>query len=141
MNSRYRAALDALAARTKTPLPSLAVSFAVVHEVTAIVPLVGLFYGARAFGIGEQLVSAAAHESTTGSDNVVKEKFRDWIHEGDLWAERIGIRYGWFGYEKGQAKRDLTVSSSSSTSGRIAGDVANAVFAYAVGKVHKVQCI
>ena len=97
----YKAALDALSARTKTPLPSLVISFGVLHELTAIVPLVTVFYGSRTLGIGERVVSAVIDKSDT-EDNLggVRKVVRNWVEEGDAWAARIGRRYGVFGYEK-----------------------------------------
>lgn len=59
----------------------------------------------------------------------LQNTLRGYLNEGELWAGRIGRRYGWWGYEKGAPldsvkKADLDV--------RLAGDVANAVAAYAV---------
>ncbi|OBZ65077.1 hypothetical protein A0H81_14924 [Grifola frondosa] len=77
-NSRfapYKYALDALAARTRTPLPSLILSFAILHELTAMIPLVGLFFSARALGIGERFIEAVGVPVGVGhktdSDNPV----------------------------------------------------------------------
>ena len=120
----YKNALKALSAKTRTPLPSLVVSFGALHELTAIVPLVGTFYAARALGIGERVVGSVLSERESGW---VVDKCRNWVEEGDSWAERVGRRYGVFGFEKG-SKKGEGVSL-------IAGDVANAVVAYAVTKV------
>ncbi|KAJ6593485.1 hypothetical protein B0H19DRAFT_1090552 [Mycena capillaripes] len=122
---RYRDALAAVAARTGTPLSSLVLSFAVLHEVTAIVPLVGVFYTARALGVGERVVA----NLPTEQDNWVAQKCGKWVDDGQKWAARVGRRYGVFGYEKGGPDTQLPVNSD-----RIAGDVANAVVAYAATK-------
>ncbi|KAJ8457329.1 hypothetical protein ONZ51_g11600 [Trametes cubensis] len=151
----YKEALAALSQRTRTPLPSLVVSFAVLHELTAIVPLVGFFYAARTLGVGEKLVHAVAQPETTATDiqsevpggvlsrlrdSWAGERFQEWMVEGEVRTERVGRRYGWFGFEKG-SKMDTTSAESQSVhaasalvSGRIAGDVANAVVAYAMTK-------
>ncbi|KAI0827659.1 hypothetical protein BC628DRAFT_1409595 [Trametes gibbosa] len=147
----YKEALAALSQRTRTPLPSLAISFAILHELTAILPLVGFFYGARTFGVGESVVRAIAHpevleieQSKAASrlrDTWAGERFREWMIEGETRVERVGRRYGWFGFERG-SKPDSNASVESQTarseaalvSGRIAGDVANAVVAYALTK-------
>ncbi|RPD57337.1 hypothetical protein L226DRAFT_524888 [Lentinus tigrinus ALCF2SS1-7] len=147
----YRQALAAISQRTRTPLPSLVVSFAILHELTAILPVAGFFFGARALGIGEGIVGTLAprpgvQAATTGfaaqvRDSWVGERFREWMVEGETRAERVGRRYGWFGFEKG-SKPELLSPEQLSThapesvlvSGRIAGDVANAVVAYALTK-------
>ncbi|KAI0359252.1 hypothetical protein OH77DRAFT_1419720 [Trametes cingulata] len=151
----YREALAALSKRTRTPLPSLAVSFAILHELTAVLPLVGFFYGARALGVGEGLVRAIAQPrgSATAQDEQASneylsrfrdtwagQRFREWMVEGEIRAERVGRRYGWFGFEKGSKVEGGSAESRSAeaeaalVSGRIAGDVANAVVAYALTK-------
>ncbi|PAV15936.1 protein related to Beta3 (Ruby) [Pyrrhoderma noxium] len=58
--TRYRTTLNAISARTGTALPSLMTSFVVLHEVTAVVPLVGVFFACRSFGVGERLVSSTS---------------------------------------------------------------------------------
>ncbi|KAI5890263.1 uncharacterized protein SCHCODRAFT_02631311 [Schizophyllum commune H4-8] len=146
--SRYRDALNALSARTGAPISSLVISFGLLHEVTAIVPLVGVFYAARSFGLGERVVQAVIRDtnpSTTSEDSptlaYVHRTFRDWVEQGDAWAERVGRRYGVFGFEKrapgAAASASTDASASPSTDGsrpRITGDVANAVLAYGVTK-------
>ncbi|KAJ3570294.1 hypothetical protein NP233_g4500 [Leucocoprinus birnbaumii] len=146
----YTNALKALSKRTGTPLPSLVVSFGLLHELTAIVPLVGVFYASRSLGVGEGIVrtvimdtetSSGGEEGIEGAVKWGKVKVRGWVEEGDRWAERVGRRYGFFGYEKRRPGEPVAVSEGEgeSASGvqrhRIAGDVANAVVAYGVTKV------
>ncbi|KAG5651633.1 hypothetical protein H0H81_008010 [Sphagnurus paluster] len=134
----YRNALAALAARTGTPLPSLIVSFAVLHEVTAVVPLVAFFYGSRSLGIGESVVGAIVRKedslSSTDQDTWMKGVFRGWVEEGDAWAARVGRRYGIFGYEKRVPGASNAHTEPSPLSSHIAGDVANAIVAYGASK-------
>ena len=147
----YKRTLAAISARTGTPLPSLVLSFGILHELTAIVPIVGIFYGARTLGIGERVVSAivedqknvssASTEDGTSASRPelgwAKRKVKAWVEEGDRWAIRIGRRYGMFGFEK-RAPGDVddVERMASKASGHvIAGDVANAVFAYGMTKV------
>ncbi|TFK87054.1 hypothetical protein K466DRAFT_653374 [Polyporus arcularius HHB13444] len=147
----YRQALAAISQRTRTPLPSLIVSFAILHEVTAVVPVAGFFFGARALGVGEGIVGALAprpgDDVTTHGftaylrDSWAGERFREWMVEGEARAERMGRRYGWFGFEKGSKLEVLSPEQLSThapesvlVSGRIAGDVANVVVAYALTK-------
>ena len=139
----YRQTLTAIAARTGTPLPSLILSFGILHELTAVVPLVGIFYGSRALGIGEHVVSAITEDKMQNSTNYDtstqlswgKQKLRSWIEEGDRWAIRVGRRYGIFGYEKRMPGTVDNIEEMAGVSGHIAGDVANAILAYGATKV------
>ncbi|KAK7045520.1 hypothetical protein VNI00_007352 [Paramarasmius palmivorus] len=119
MSRQYRQALKSISERTGAPLPALIVSFGVLHEATAIVPLVGVFYGAKAMGVGEGLVDAL---KDTDTESVWwKGKAREWIEEGEERVDRVGRRYGWFGYSKGDTREGRLA---------VAGDVANAVVAH-----------
>ncbi|KAH9949247.1 hypothetical protein B0H21DRAFT_144843 [Amylocystis lapponica] len=122
----YKEALNVLAARTRTPLPSLVLSFAILHELTAIVPLVGFFFSARALGVGERVVNAAGSIADS-EQGWVAARSKEWMAEGQHWAERVGRRYGFFGFAKGAGRGD-------GASARLAGDVANAVVAYCLTK-------
>jgi len=135
----YAQALTALSTRTRTPLPSLITSFAILHELTAIAPLVGFFFCARAGGVGERVVHAVrAHtggpEGEGSGDGIERGwaaiKAREWLDDGEKWAGRVGRRYGIWGFERGS-----TVDPSNQEVGaKIAGDVANAVLAYGLTK-------
>lgn len=98
----YRIALNALSARTGTPLPSLLLSFAVLHEITALVPLVGVFYGARTLGIGEAVIDriVPSDPQLLSEGDWLRGTLRRWVEEGDKWASKVGQRYGIFGFEK-----------------------------------------
>ena len=147
----YRQTLTAIAARTGTPLPSLVLSFGILHELTAVVPLVGIFYGSRALGIGERVVSAIAEDKMQNStDNEIgihgesrlswsKQKLKSWVEEGDRWAIRVGRRYGIFGYEKRIPGTVDDIEEMAGVSGHIAGDVANAILAYGATKVRPLE--
>ena len=138
----YKNALSSLAARTGTPLPSLIVSFAILHEITAIVPLAGIFFGARYFGVGERLIEfvrAETHTDAASSDQPsttewARRKVGTWIDEGEVWAEKVGRRYGFFGYPKTPKGVKFEPIERERGPG-VAGDVANAVFAYTTTKV------
>lgn len=138
----YKNALSSLAGRTGTPLPSLIVSFAVLHEITAIVPLAGLFFGAKYLGVGERLVEYIRAETcvdATASHSLTTKWTQEvgtWIDDGEVWAERVGRRYGLFGYPK-TPKGVKFESTEGERRPGVAGDVANAVFAYTATKVSK----
>lgn len=130
MSSSYRDALASISKRTGSPLPSLIVSFAVLHELTAIVPLVGIFYAARGLHVGERVVNQFTPDAGQPTGWVAGQ-LSQWVDEGEKWAHRVGRRYGVFGFEKGvPADPD-----DRRLSGKLAGDVANAVLAYGATKV------
>jgi hypothetical protein len=137
----FRASLQQLSARTGAPLPSLILSFGILHEVTAIVPLIAVFYGARTLGIGETIVrSLAPIENINRPEeelNAAQRLMQKWLIEGDMWAERIGRRYGIFGFEKRQpgVQSEEKNTPPPDISKAFAGDVANAVVAYGATKV------
>ncbi|KAG8221282.1 hypothetical protein J3R82DRAFT_1448 [Butyriboletus roseoflavus] len=131
----YRNALAAISTRTGSPLPSLIFSFAVLHELTAIVPLVGIFYAARGLRVGERVVNQLTRDG--GPDarpqtGWVSRQLSQWVDDGEKWATRVGRRYGVFGFEKGMHAGH---GDSSRLSGQLAGDLANAVVAYGAIKV------
>jgi len=138
----YKNALGSLAARTGTPLPSLIISFAVLHEITAIVPLAGIFFGAKYLGVGERLVEfvrAEVHTDATSPSQPsttewAQKKVETWIDEGEVWAEKVGRRYGLFEYPKTLKGVNFEPTEGERKPG-VAGDVANAVFAYTATKV------
>jgi Hypothetical protein FLILHELTA len=134
----YKAALEVVSSRTKTPLPSLVASFAILHEVTAVVPLISIFFFARSLGIGEQAVTFVRKEiaEERGNNQWVREKGSQWIDEGERWAARVGKRYGIFGFPKVPKGSDVGEASHDPVgSHHLAGDVANAVLAYGATKV------
>ena len=130
--STYRTALSAISARTGTALPSLVTSFAVLHEVTAVIPFAGLFFGARALGLGERVISTVASRNAQEEPGWLQRKFLGWMDEGEHWAIRIGRRYGIWGFEKGLR---LSAEEERAVARNIAGDLANAVVAYGATKV------
>lgn len=138
----YKAALEAISSRTRTPLSSLIVSFAILHELTAIAPLVSVFFLARSFGVGEHTVNFVRKEIPDGerdNDAWLREKGRKWIDEGEQWAGRVGRRYGILGFPKTVKGSESEMIITERTSNSLVGDVANAVFAYGVTKVWKVR--
>lgn len=140
----YAAQLQKISLRTGTPLTSLAVSFAILHEVTAIVPLVGIYWGARALGVGEKMKDywhdarsnnkdEQSQDSTPQSSGVINETLSRWAQEGERRVARVGARYGILGFEKGQS---VTEQDMQKLGGRVAVEVANGVVAYMVVKVY-----
>ena len=141
----YTSALQAVSKRTGTPLSSLVLSFGILHEITAVAPLFVVFYGARTLGAGDRLVKAISEEAA--SNKIVEDrstadpvqwgrrKLSTWMDEGHVWTAKVGTRYGIFGYEKRPPGEKFDINTLDRDSGHIAGDVANAIIAYAVTKV------
>ncbi len=93
--------------------------------------------------MGERVVQAVASTNNDigqDSDTWVKKKGREWVDEGGKWAEKVGSRYGVFGFEKKtkeereNAHANSAASKGSDLSARIAGDAANAIVAYGLTK-------
>ncbi|GAA5834803.1 hypothetical protein JCM9279_007112 [Rhodotorula babjevae] len=140
--------------------PSLAIAFLALHELTALVPLVALFALFRHLALGTALVAwVLAHSDTDdgpqdgkGATAAVagwRGTARDWLKEAEDKAERVGRRYGWFGWDKESrderverkarlaqavAEDGCAVERSSADQLRVSGDVANAAAAYLVVK-------
>ena len=131
----YRDALRRVSLRTGQPFPSLALSFAILHEVTAIVPFIGIFFASRALGVGER-VSEMLHEHDPQPGDVrygtIEGYIRDKWREGGEFSARLGSRYGWFGFEKGKKP---TEEEKVLMHKMMASDLANVMFTYVSVKV------
>lgn len=146
----YWQALNALAERTRTPLPSLIFSFAVLHELTAIVPVVGLFFAARTLNVGERVLKSFPDKFTneakyhpSGDEASYRQKMEaKWWYEGRQMAERVGRRYGLFGFPKNGTERATTLSEAEQGSVlfKAGPDIVNFIFAYLTTKVCTMFC-
>ncbi|GAA6007792.1 hypothetical protein JCM11491_003965 [Sporobolomyces phaffii] len=138
--------------------PSLVASFLILHELTAIVPLSVLFGAFHYLGLGAGIVAWTLAESEsdstaptgvqhggTWSAEGARIKVREWIREGEDKAERVGRRYGWFGWDKeSKLERDERRTARIAQAGTpqdlgidslsVTGDVANVAAAYLVVK-------
>lgn len=141
--SAYTARLTALSTRTGVSLPSLALSFGILHELTALVPLVLLFWAFQAADVGTSVVSWAGKISDEEGEGW-KGFVRDWLSEGEKRVDRVARRYGLFGItpgvkgdEKGvevaEEARELVVRAEHGS--RAAAGVTNAIAAYVFVKV------
>lgn len=131
-----------LSARTGVPLPSLGISFLILHELTAIIPVVLLFWLFQSIGLGVGLLSwikgaaeldspadgaravdggveggSGADPKQSGHAKGWKGLLRGWYDEAENKVERVGRRYGILGYEK----RNSSASSSSATDPLLTG--------------------
>ncbi|WVQ68829.1 uncharacterized protein L199_007038 [Kwoniella botswanensis] len=151
---RYAPSLHNLSVKTGVPLPSMILSFMVLHEITAILPIFLIYWLFSTLGVGLGMVgwimdvghqegSTQAHiqEGEEGEDeSVVRRWIRDWYVEGENRIGKIGKRYGIFGYEKGvkdskegEEYTDGVLVQSGAGSGA-ATKVADAIAAYVVVK-------
>ncbi|GAA5918373.1 hypothetical protein JCM8208_006522 [Rhodotorula glutinis] len=138
--------------------PSLVIAFVALHELTALVPLVALFALFRHLALGTALVAwviaqSDADDGARGGERETppaasgwRSTARDWLKEAEDKAERVGRRYGWFGWAKESrdervarkarvaeaAEEGRTAVDERSTADqlRVSGDVANAAAAY-----------
>ncbi|GAA5998747.1 uncharacterized protein JCM10292_007203 [Rhodotorula paludigena] len=133
--------------------PALVASFVVLHELTALVPLVALFALFHALGLGTGLVQWILEHSEDGRDEAAgtkdrggwRDTVRTWLREAEDKTERIGRRYGWFGWDKETAEqrkerrerekeRGTTEDRLEDERLQVGGDVANLAAAYLVVK-------
>ncbi|GAA5880723.1 hypothetical protein JCM1840_007416 [Sporobolomyces johnsonii] len=148
-HTRPSSYLSALRARyPSADPPSLVVSFLILHELTAIVPLVALFSACHALGLGAAILAYSLGGDEREIDKGTRDRdegtwtterarltIREWVSEGEHKAENVGRRYGLFGWDKespderalrkDKDKGDLTKDSLGVT-----GDVANFAAAY-----------
>ncbi|ORX33534.1 hypothetical protein BD324DRAFT_654120 [Kockovaella imperatae] len=110
---RYLPRLHDLSQRTGTPLPSLAISFLILHELTAILPLFLFWWIFQALGLGAGIVGWLASVSQGQRPSGVEGKqgggdptwdwrktVEKWMEEGSKRVEKVGKRYGILGYSK-----------------------------------------
>ncbi|GAA6018287.1 hypothetical protein JCM8202_001319 [Rhodotorula sphaerocarpa] len=158
-SSRLEPYLSALRARYPHADPrSLVVAFIVLHELTALVPLALLFGAFHYLGAGAALVAWVVEETATegdaeeqraGAGEGWKATARTWLEEAEAKAERVGRRYGLFGWEKeskAQHEERRRIGAQEGTERAreggavskerllVSGDVANAAAAYLVTK-------
>ncbi|WVF70212.1 hypothetical protein IAT40_005001 [Kwoniella sp. CBS 6097] len=162
--NRYQARLSRLSERTGVPLPSLGLSFLILHEFSAIVPIVAIYWIFAYLGIGAGFVRwiyDVSHDRdvdrtgnidhrVSGTRGVQEESkwkamVREWYEEGEKRVERVGKKYGILGYKKkdpqGQVEKDnvgndqaALVRTDLSSESGAAGKVADAIAAYVVVK-------
>lgn len=152
--------LRQLSVRTGTDPASLIFSFLLLHEITAFLPLIMLFWIFNALGVGVSLlkwingISENQDDSTTlgqaqdqSEKTMIHKLIVDWINEGMKRAEKYGRRKGYFGFEKESKKDALEESKQEDNkneelaigldSNKLAGGLADAVAAYVFVKVSR----
>lgn len=149
----YLPKLQALSTRSGIPIATLAVSFGILHELTALLPLVILFFLFQAGGVGISLVAFAANASESAEKGENDQNLSswnwhvvvgNWLHEGQKRVDKVARRYGLFGYEKGATQGHLAEDTVEAIEhddlGKVkrstaSTNIANAVAAYIAVKV------
>jgi hypothetical protein len=109
-----------------------------LHELTAIVPVVSLYYLLQWAGAGAGVVLWLASLSDTkdgGAEGWWRTKVAAWYTEGSGRVERVGRRYGLLGFEKGSSVGEGEGEGEGGGEGVVAAKVADAVGAYVLVKV------
>ncbi|BGO98024.1 hypothetical protein NBRC10513v2_002024 [Rhodotorula toruloides] len=130
--------------------PSLLISFVILHELTALVPLVGLFALLKWLGVGGAIVAWVVDETSEAEveQSGWRTTAKEWLVESEKKAERVGRRYGWFGWEKEtrEEREERRARQKDAENGaadvqdvsperlRVSGDVANAAASYLLVK-------
>ncbi|GAA5992596.1 hypothetical protein JCM11641_006538 [Rhodosporidiobolus odoratus] len=125
---------------------SLTVSFLLLHELTAIVPFLIFFAAFSSLSLGAGLVSSTL---STTSDSLQERSgwrgtLRGWLEESEDKVEKVGRRYGLFGWDKEtKDQREARRQKEKKHAERgvvkvrdlaVGGKVADAVAAYLVVK-------
>jgi hypothetical protein len=137
---RYLPRLQYLSTRTGVPLPSLAISFLILHELTAVLPVIGFYFLFSSLGTGLGIIEWLNRTTTSSVDGQEgnergeggwKGVVKGWYDEGQGKVGRVGRRYGLWQDEN----LDIDDGGSSTVSSKAGEGVANAVAAYVVVKV------
>lgn len=133
---RYLPRLQDLSKRTGVPLSSLAVSFLVLHELTAVLPVIGFYSLFSSLGTGQGIIEWLNRTTVNGTEEEGKEEggwqgvVKGWYDEGQGKVGRVGRRYGLWQDDPVMEREGLSTETSRAGEG-----VANAVAAYVVVKV------
>lgn len=79
---------------------SLTASFLFLHELTALVPLFPIYYLFSFLGLGAGVVAYAADTQDGEEAGGARKWLRGLLAEAEKKVERMGRRYGWWGYHK-----------------------------------------
>lgn len=140
--SRLKRALvrvRSIARRNGTDAPTMVASFLILHELTAIVPLMLMFYVFGALGVGtavlhwllgdtEEMAKESQHDAKS-----VASRFRAWARIKEERFERYCRRKGYLGFEK-QDAATIDGAMDLGNSNYLAGSFANMVAAYILVK-------
>lgn len=137
--SRLQKALTqvrSIAKKNGTNAPTMVASFLILHELTAIVLLVLLFYIFGALGVGTSVCNWLLGDADKQNDEDAKSltsHFRTWARSKEERFERYCRRKGYLGFEKQDAET-IAAANDLGKSSHLAGSFANMVAAYILVK-------
>ncbi|TIA92737.1 hypothetical protein E3P99_00468 [Wallemia hederae] len=136
-----RQRLQQISQRTGTDPVSLSASFAILHEITAIVPIFVIFGGLHWMGVGEhslEWIWGSGNQAdgtdgtdgtdgadTQGSQSAIQEWLRGACEEGERRLDRVRLRYNLWQDETAQWDGN----------GKYTAQISEAIAAYALTKV------
>ncbi|SPO46595.1 related to mitochondrial seryl-tRNA synthetases [Moesziomyces antarcticus] len=123
-----------IAKRNGTDAPTMVASFLILHELTALVPLVVLFYVFGALGVGTAVLQWLLGDSEpSAEDESMAARLRAWARRKEERFERYCRKNGYLGFEKQDAETMEQAQKVGDTS-RVAASFANMVAAYILVK-------
>ncbi|TKY84572.1 hypothetical protein EX895_006474 [Sporisorium graminicola] len=135
--SRLKRALmrvRSVAKKNGTDAPTMMASFLILHELTAIVPLVLMFYAFGALGVGTAVLQWLLGDPDTEHEaQSLGSRFRTWARIKEERFERYCRRKGYLGFEK-QDAATIDAAKDLGSSNYLAGSFANMVAAYILVK-------
>lgn len=136
--SRLQRALTqvrSIARKNGTDAPTMVASFLILHELTALVPLVVMFYVFGALGVGTAVLTWLLGDAQDGSENAesLSARFRAWARLKEERFERYCRKRGYLGFEK-QDPETIDAANDLGKSVQLAGSFANMVAAYILVK-------
>lgn len=136
--SRLQRALTqvrSIARKNGTDAPTMVASFLILHELTAIVPLVILFYAFGALGVGTAVLAWLLGDAEDKEDDQgsLMTRFRAWARLKEERFERYCRKRGYLGFEKQDAET-IDAANDLGKSSHLAGSFANMVAAYILVK-------
>ncbi|EIW68590.1 hypothetical protein TREMEDRAFT_31879 [Tremella mesenterica DSM 1558] len=146
--SKARSELLKLSKHTGAPISSLILSFGILHEVTAIIPLYLFYRMFQFFGVGVGVVGFVlvvenVNSEKNGIEGKGKSSWRElvlnWYDEAERRVDRLGKKYGVLGYdnhtlEDEEIGRGYDLGSGEGVREGTSDKVTNAIAAYVVVK-------
>lgn len=133
---RALAQVRSIAKKNGTNVSTMVASFLILHELTALVPLVLLFYIFGALGVGASVLNwllGDAEQQSSQDPTSLGARFQAWARSKEERFERYCRRKGYLGFEKQDAET-IAAADDLGKSSHLAGSFANMVAAYILVK-------
>ncbi|KAJ1035355.1 hypothetical protein NDA13_000775 [Ustilago tritici] len=133
---RALAQVRSIAKKNGTNASTMVASFLILHELTALVPLVLLFYIFGALGVGASVLDwllGDAEQQSSQDPTSLGARFQAWARLKEERFERYCRRKGYLGFEKQDAET-IAAADDLGKSSHLAGSFANMVAAYILVK-------